>query len=73
MPRALIDSVESGVARLVLEDAHTITLPAALLPEGAREGDWVALTLERTEPPESDREARRRKLTRNDDGGDFPL
>ena len=41
----IIDAIESGGARLMLLDGAVFEFPAALLPEGAREGDGVTVRL----------------------------
>lgn len=44
-----IDRIEGGVAVLVLQEdpGQRLTVPVALLPPGCREGDILALTLDR--------------------------
>ncbi len=75
--KATVDAVEAGLARLVLDDDSSFTLPAKLLPRGTREGDRVELTLTRDEADtRRAREriaAKRRALSRDDDGGDIEL
>ena len=39
-----VDAVEAGTARLLPENGLAFELPAALLPDGAREGCRVELT-----------------------------
>lgn len=66
-----VDAVENGRARLLLgEDAFTV--PAALLPDDAREGSWVQLSAVVTSP-QADPDALRRKLGRDDPGGPIKL
>lgn len=85
-PRLLfIDSVEAGVARLLPAPApdpsdddaalRSYAFPAALLPEGAREGDWIELRVQVAAPPAGaeGNAARRARLGQGDDGGDFSL
>lgn len=43
--KLFIDSMERGVARLMLMDGSSFEFPAALLPEGAREGGELTLSL----------------------------
>lgn len=76
---AYVDSIEEGVARLVLRDAHgawrSYNMPAAVLPADARENTWVEIAIARTTAP-PDAEAAgplRERLGRNDKGGDFSL
>jgi hypothetical protein len=71
---AFVDRVEEGQATLIL-DGRALVVPASLLPSGVGEGSWVEIRLEAAEPPpgagEGDRI--RRRLSRDDDGGDFGL
>ena len=48
MIRAVIDRIDEGVAVLILCGAagKTITLPSSLLPDGAKEGDIVSLSVQ---------------------------
>lgn len=41
-----VDSIEEGIAAVQLEDGTMLHLPAWLLPDGAREGDVVAIERE---------------------------
>lgn len=73
-----VDSIESGIVKLLLRDdrgewrGHN--LPAAVLPPGTREGTWLRLSLEPSEPPASvNSETLRRDLSKTDSGGDFSL
>lgn len=43
--KLFIDAIDSGVARMMLLDGAVFEFPAALLPEGAREGDGVTMRL----------------------------
>ena len=76
MAAVRIDRIEEGIAVLVYRGAP-FELPAELLPEGAREGDALELSLAKDE--EATRAARaavtekRARLARDDDGGDFSL
>ena len=63
--------VDAGRARLLLGD-DAFTVPAALLPDGAGEGSWLNLSATVT-PPQSDPDALRRKLGRDDPGGPIKL
>jgi len=49
MAQATVDRIEDDFAVLILHGAPsgTFMIPAALLPEGCREGDTVTLILER--------------------------
>jgi hypothetical protein len=66
-----VDRVEEAGARLLLGD-HAFTAPAALLPDGAREGSWLKLT-SALAPPQVDPEPLRRQLGRDDPGGPIKL
>ena len=80
----VIDTIEAGWARLspapsaeVLGFTQPFTLPAPLLPQGAREGDVVSLSLSleaaQGEALKQDLKERVSALTSEDDGGDFSL
>jgi len=68
----LVDAVEDGHARLVLDD-ESFTIPARLLPRGAREGAWIQLSIGVVPAPASDAAALRKKLARRDRGGPIKL
>ncbi len=75
---AYVDSVEAGVARVLIQgsdgDWHSHSLPALLLPKGAGEGSWLQLSLRQTAAPEGmDSAALRKALGRGDPGGDIHL
>lgn len=45
--KAVIDRIEGNYAALLVgEDETKVDLPIYLLPEGAKEGRWMTLTLE---------------------------
>jgi hypothetical protein len=80
----VIDAVEAGWARLsptpsaeALGLTQSFTLPALLLPQGAREGDVVSLSLSleaaQGETLKQGLKERVSALTSEDDGGDFSL
>jgi hypothetical protein len=71
-PVLYVDAVEAGRARLVL-GAEVFTIPARLLPKGAREGSWVRLSGRVVPAPRSDAAAIREKLARDDPGGPIKL
>lgn len=79
--RAFVDGVESGIARLVVGgadgmEAHTIELPASLLPRSVREGSFIELRISPLPPDDqqaADREKLRHQLSKDDDGGDITL
>jgi hypothetical protein len=66
-----VDAVEDGRARLMLGD-DAFEVPAALLPDDAREGSWLKLTATLT-PPQADPETLRRELGGDDPGGPLKL
>ena len=52
---AYLDKVEDGVGYLVLEDGEsTLSWPAAFLPEGSKEGDWISFLINRDENKQKD-------------------
>jgi len=67
-----IDEIEDDSARLLL-DQRSFTVPRALLPEDAHEGEWLTLSVARTSPPPDDTEARRKRLGGDDPGGTIKL
>jgi hypothetical protein len=67
-----IDEIEDGLARLLLGET-VLSLPAALLPEGAREGDWIEMSVGVISPPPQDTEQRRKRLASGDPGGPIKL
>jgi hypothetical protein len=72
-PNALfVDAIEDHHARLVLDD-EVFTIPARLLPRGAREGSWIELSIGVVPAPASDAAAIRKKLARGDRGGPIKL
>jgi hypothetical protein len=66
-----VDAVEAGRARLLLGE-EAFSVPAVLLPAGAREGSWIRLGVA-VIPPPSDPEPLRRKLGGGDPGGPIKL
>jgi hypothetical protein len=66
-----VDAVEDGRARLILGE-EAFTVPAALLPEGAREGSWIRLTAGLIPAP-VDPDVLRRRLGGDDPGGPIKL
>jgi hypothetical protein len=73
-PLLFVDAVENGRARLLL-GREAFEVPAALLPQGAREGSWLrwSLALAPAPPDDDQAAALRAKLGRGDDGGDIDL
>jgi hypothetical protein len=67
-----IDEIEDDSARLLLGE-RSLVVPRSLLPEDAREGDWLLFQVARTEPPSDDAAGRRARMGRDDPGGDIKL
>ncbi len=76
MPTATLDRIE-GEAAVLVADGREWSVPAAWLPESAREGDRLRVSLEAdpsaTEAARAKTAAHRARLARDDDGGDFSL
>jgi Protein of unknown function (DUF3006) len=72
--RGFVDRVEEGMA-VVIVDGEAVKLPRGLLPANTGEGAWVEIAVEKIDVPEGAKEAEelRRRLARDDDGGDFGL
>ncbi|MEY3072745.1 MAG: hypothetical protein RLZZ353_941 [Actinomycetota bacterium] len=73
---AVLDRIEDGVAVLLVGPAEAeVTVPAAVLPTGAREGDWFRLGLTPdpalTEARRADLAARLDEVRRTRRGGRF--
>jgi hypothetical protein len=71
-PLLFVDAIDEGRARLLL-DEDAFTIPASLLPDGARAGSWLRLSLVVAPAPASRADAIRKKLARDDDGGPIKL
>lgn len=77
MRRGTIDSLDEGWAKIALDRGGMCTVPASILPDGAREGDRLELSL-RLLPDETRRarEAQTRKresLRAENDEGDIEI
>lgn len=74
---AFVDSIESGIAKLLLQDRgewKAYTLPSSVLPKDAKDGMWLRLVVETSTPPAGmDSGSLRKSLSVKDDGGDFSL
>lgn len=78
-PLAFVDSIESGIAKLLLRDdsgewrAHS--LPASILPPGTNEGTWLRWVFQPSDPPaeQASDATLRQKLSQADQGDDFSL
>jgi hypothetical protein len=75
---AFVDSVDSGIARILLPDPagdwRGYSLPAHLLPTTVKEGSWLHLTVTASPPPaDADSLPLRQKLGQADDGKDLSL
>lgn len=67
-----IDEVEDRVARLILGE-EVFHLPRGLLPAGAREGQWLRISVAMTPAPPDDSAALRKRMGESDPGGDIKL
>jgi len=68
-----VDEIEDDSARLLL-DERSFTVPRSLLPEDAREGQWLRLSVARTSAAAGDdTAARRARLGDHDPGGKIKL
>jgi hypothetical protein len=67
-----IDEIDDDSAQLLLAE-HSFTVPRTLLPEDAREGEWLTLSVARTSPPPDDAAARRKRMGADDPGGTIKL
>jgi hypothetical protein len=67
-----VDAIEAGRARLLLGE-EAFTIPARLLPKGAREGSWIRLSAAVVPAPPSRAAAIRAKLAKDDPGGPIKL
>lgn len=68
-----VDAIEGDSARLLL-GTDAFNVPARLLPAGAKEGSWLRASFALAPAPHDDGAAAlRRRLGRDDDGGDFKL
>ena len=73
----VIDRFEEDTAVLENEAGATFIISLGLLPEGAREGDWLRISLEIDPDATGDARAKvtalRAQILVDDDGGDFAL
>ena len=73
----VIDRFEEDVAVLESESGASYMTSLGLLPDGAREGDWLRVSLEIDPDATGDARARvtalRAQILVDDDGGDFVL
>lgn len=67
-----VDEIQDGVARL-LRGTEVVSLSAILLPMGAREGDWIEISVGIIPAPPDDTAERRKKLAADDPGGPIKL
>lgn len=72
-PLLYVDAVEAETARLLLPGGTAFSVPARLLPAGAKEGSWLHASFTVANPPPDDAAEIRRRLGRGDDGGDIKL
>jgi hypothetical protein len=67
-----VDEIEDDVARM-MRGEETFSIPVSLLPPGAREGDWIEMSVRVIPPPHGDTELRRKRLAKDDPGGTIKL
>jgi hypothetical protein len=67
-----VDAIEGGIARL-LAGTDAFSVPVRLLPPGTKEGTWLSASFVAVPPPPDTGGDIRRRLGRNDDGGDIQL
>jgi len=67
-----IDQIDDETATLLLGE-RAFTVPTALLPANAREGEWLLCRMARTAGPSGDSTGRRERLGKDDPGGDIKL
>ncbi len=72
LTQLFVDEIDDGVARLLIGET-VVSIPTHLLPEGAREGDWIELSVGVIPPPPQDTEERRKRLAADDPGGPIKL
>ena len=70
--RVFIDAIEDELARLLYGE-QAFTVPRALLPPDAKEGQWLLLVAAHTEAGPDRTSALRERLGRSDPGGDIKL
>lgn len=68
-----VDAIEGDTARLVITGGAAFSIPARLLPTGAKEGSWLRASFALAPAPADDAAATRARLGRGDDGGDIKL
>ncbi len=75
--RAFVDRIEEEIAVLLIANDEEMDLPRVLLPEKAKEGDWLVLvtTIDDAETRARRQAARelRARLATDDDQGDLDL
>jgi hypothetical protein len=77
--RVYIDSLSERTAKLLVQDAQgtwlDFVLPRSLLPASAQENQWLLVRIEGTAAPDEAQQTAtlRKKLSAQDDGGDFSL
>ncbi len=72
-PLLFVDAIEGETARLVLSGGAAFSIPARLLPAGAKEGSWLQASFALAPPPPDAAAEIRARLGRGDDGGDIKL
>jgi len=67
-----VDAIEGGTARL-LAGTEAFSVPVRLLPPGTKEGTWLSASFVAVPAPPDPAGEIRRRLGRDDDGGDIKL
>ena len=67
-----VDAIEGGIARL-LAGTEAFSVPVRLLPAGTKEGSWLSASFAAVSAPPDAAVEIRRRLGRDDDGGDIKL
>ena len=70
--RLFVDAIDDDTARVLLGE-RVFTIPAQLLPHGAREGDWVEIAVGVVPAPASEADEIRERLAKDDPGGPIKL
>jgi hypothetical protein len=67
-----VDQIDNGWAHVLLGE-EAFDVPARLLPAGVKEGVWLRWSFAPAPAPPDEGAAIRRRLQKNDDGGDIKL
>lgn len=72
-PLLFVDAIEGDTARILVSGGTAFSIPVRLLPAGAKEGTWLRASFAIAPAPPDDAAEIRRRLGRDDDGGDIKL